>query len=102
MLFACILKWVFFSLQILPKEVANSSLGDLIALLKAECSKVLDICAEESTHIFGGNALYLTGPGKKIEPMKFVVRAYQIPAGAENVMDDFAGRVIFKAHKSKL
>ena len=48
--------------------------------------------------VFGGNALY-AGVGKRIESAVQAVKAYQIPAGAENVLDDFAGRTIFKASK---
>jgi len=46
--------------------------------------------------IFGGNALYEKGVGSKIEPAVVQVKGYQIPAGAEDVMDDYAARAAFR------
>jgi len=46
--------------------------------------------------IFGGNALYTNGVGRKIECAVAQVKGYQIPAGAEDVMDDFAARTALK------
>ncbi len=75
---------------------ANTKLGDVLGLVKVQASKVYEYCARETTMIFGGNALYMDGVGRKIEPAVAQVKAYQIPAGAEDVMDDFAGRAAFK------
>jgi alkylation response protein AidB-like acyl-CoA dehydrogenase len=75
---------------------ANEKLGDVISLLKVQASKVYELCARETTMIFGGNALYMDGVGRKIEPAVAQVKGYQIPAGAEDVMDDYAGRTAFK------
>lgn len=36
------------------------------------------------------------GPGQKIEMAVNQVKAYQIPAGAEDVMIDFAGKALLK------
>jgi alkylation response protein AidB-like acyl-CoA dehydrogenase len=80
-------------------EEANLKLGDVISLAKAECSKVYEYCARETTQIFGGNALYMDGVGKKIEVAVGQVKGYQIPAGAEDIMDDFAARTAFKFAK---
>jgi len=38
----------------------------------------------------------MDGVGRKIEASVSQVKGYQIPAGAEDVMDDYAGRVVFK------
>jgi len=57
---------------------------------------VYEYCAREATMIFGGNALYTNGVGRKIECAVAQVKGYQIPAGAEDVMDDFAARTALK------
>ena len=75
-------------------------LGDVISLLKAEVSKVYELCARETTHIFGGNALYVDGVGKKIESSVMQVKGYAIPAGAEDIMDDYGARAAFKWAKT--
>jgi hypothetical protein len=36
------------------------------------------------------------GPGRIVEPAVGQVKGYQIPGGAEDVMDDFGGRMAFK------
>ena len=59
-------------------------------------SQVYELCARETTQIFGGNALYIGGVGSRIEAAVMQVKAYQIPAGAEDVMDDYAARTAFK------
>lgn len=56
-----------------------------------------EYCARETTMIFGGNSLYMNGSGRKIESAVAQVKAYQIPAGAEDVMDDYAARAAFKS-----
>eukprot|EP01065_Artemidia_motanka_P015962 TRINITY_DN19687_c0_g1_i1.p1 TRINITY_DN19687_c0_g1~~TRINITY_DN19687_c0_g1_i1.p1 ORF type:complete len:529 (+),score=169.70 TRINITY_DN19687_c0_g1_i1:47-1588(+) len=81
--------------QMSPKE-AMAKLGGPTALVKAQTSKVYERCAREATMIFGGNALVAGSAGWKIENAVAQVKAYQIPAGAEDVMDDFAARDMVK------
>lgn len=98
----CLHAWlesVVFNMCQMSHEEASLKLGDVIALLKAEGSRVYEHCARETTMIFGGNALYSGGVGDKIEPAVTQVKGYQIPAGAEDVMDDFGARTIFKLAK---
>jgi len=90
------LETVTYQLSTMSHEEANLKLGDVISLMKAHASKVYEYCARETTQIFGGNALYVDGVGKRIEAAVGQVKGYQIPAGAEDVMDDFAARVAFK------
>lgn len=94
------LEYVTYQMCTMSHGEANTKIGDVISLLKAHGSKVYEYCAHESTMIFGGNALYKNGPGRKIEPAVFQVKAYQIPAGAQDVMDDYAARVAFKTAKA--
>merc|ERR1712034_7759 len=90
---------VVFNMCEMSHEEASLKLGDVIALLKAEGSRVYELCARETTMIFGGNALYCGGVGDRIEPAVSQVKGYQIPAGVEDVMDDFGSRSIFKLAK---
>ena len=80
-------------------DEANMKIGDVMCLLKVQGSKVYEYCARESTMVFGGNALLSSGPGALIEPAVCQVKAYQIPAGAEDVMDDFGARTAIKLAK---
>lgn len=90
------LELVTYQLCTMSHKEANMKLGDVISLLKAHASRVYEFCARETTMVFGGNALYADGVGRKIECAVAQVKGYQIPAGAEDVMDDYAGRVAFK------
>ena len=75
---------------------AQMKLGDITGLLKVQSSKVYELCAREATQIFGGNALMENGVGSKIVHAVGQVKAYQIPGGAEDILDDFAARMAFK------
>jgi len=90
------LEFITYQLCTMSHQDANRQVGDVISLVKAQASKVYEFCARETTMIFGGSALHMDGIGKKIEPAVGQVKAYQIPAGAEDVMDDFAARVAIK------
>ena len=61
--------------------------------------KVYERCARHSTHIFGGNSLQVDGPGGKIEPALIQSKAYLIPAGAADFLDDFTARQVFRMAK---
>jgi len=87
---------VAYQMKTMTHEEAQQKIGDVTALLKVQSSKVYELCARETTQIFGGNALYVGGPGNKIEVAVQQVKAYQIPGGAEDILDDFAARVAFK------
>ncbi len=91
------LEYITYQMSTMSHEEANVKLGDVICLMKAQASKTYEHCARETTMIFGGNALYVDGVGRKIETAVGQVKAYQIPAGAEDVLDDYAARSAFKA-----
>lgn len=93
------LEFVTFQLCTMSHGEANSKIGDVICLLKSQSSKTLEYCARETTHIFGGNSMHTTSVGRNIERMVGSVKGYAIPAGAEDVMDDFAARAAFKLAK---
>jgi alkylation response protein AidB-like acyl-CoA dehydrogenase len=90
------LEYITYQMCTMSHAEANQKIGDVICLLKAQASKVYEHCAREATMIFGGNALYMNGVGKKIEVSVNQVKGFQIPAGAEDVMDDYAARVVFR------
>eukprot|EP01062_Namystynia_karyoxenos_P005631 TRINITY_DN11956_c0_g1_i1.p1 TRINITY_DN11956_c0_g1~~TRINITY_DN11956_c0_g1_i1.p1 ORF type:complete len:564 (+),score=176.54 TRINITY_DN11956_c0_g1_i1:145-1692(+) len=85
-----------FQIREMSAKEAMAQLGGLTALIKSQASKVYERCAREATMIFGGNALVVGGAGSKIEPAVNSVKFQQIPAGAEDVMDDFAARDAFR------
>eukprot|EP00050_Salpingoeca_kvevrii_P002050 m.186207 g.186207 ORF g.186207 m.186207 type:complete len:520 (+) comp10525_c0_seq6:1514-3073(+) len=93
------LELMTYQLCSMSHEEANLKIGDAICLLKAHCSKVYAFCAKEATNIFGGAATSMRGLGWKIEPSVAQVKGYQIPAGAEDIMDDYAARAAFKFAK---
>lgn len=90
------LEYITYQMCTMSHAEANEKIGDVICLLKAQGSKVYEHCARESTMVFGGNSLYMNGVGRKIEFAVAQVKGYQIPAGAEDVMDDFAARQAFR------
>ena len=93
------LESIVYSMTTMSHKDASMRLGDVLALVKVESSKVYELCARETTMVFGGNALMHGGPGDKIVDAVAQVKAYQIPAGSEDVLDDFGARTIFKLTK---
>ena len=93
------LESIVYSMCTMSHREASLRLGDVLALVKVESSKVYEYCARETTMVFGGNALMHGGPGDKIVDAVAQVKGYQIPAGSEDVLDDFGARTIFKLTK---
>ena len=94
------LEALVFQMTQMSHTDANAKLGDMICLIKAQASKTFEHNARETTHIFGGNALHESGVGRKVERMVAAVKGYAIPAGAEDIMDDFGARAAFKLAKA--
>ncbi len=90
------LELVTYQLCTMSHHEANIKMGDVICLVKAQMSKTFELCARESVHIFGGNALHVGSVGGRIEPMTLGVKGYAIPAGAEDIMDDYGAKVALK------
>jgi len=89
-----------FQLNVLDIKRAAIVLGDHLASAKVQASYVYDRCARHATHIFGGNSLQMDGPGWKIEPALAQTKAYLIPAGAADILDDFTVRQSIRMAKS--
>ena len=78
-------------------------LGGATALLKAQSTRVFELCAREAAQIFGGASYVRGGLGEKVERLYREVRAYAIPGGSEEIMLDLAVRQAMKDAKlSKL
>jgi len=90
------LEFVTYQMCTMKHSEANQKIGDVVSLLKAQASKTYDLCARETTHVFGGQALYVSGVGQRIESAVGQVKGYQIPGGAEDILDDFGARAAFK------
>jgi len=90
---------VLFQMCALPHARAQVVLGDVIASLKVQASLVYERCARHALHVFGGNAVQARGVGHRVEPALAQSKGFLIPAGAQDVMDDFAARQCFKLAK---
>lgn len=71
---------------------AMQSLGETVCLLKVQSTKVLELCAREAVHTFGGAGYVRGGVGERVERIYRDVRAFAIPGGAEEILGDFAIR----------
>lgn len=79
-----------YQMQTMDRRTAMMRLGGPMALVKAQSSKNLELCAREAQQIFGGLGYTRGGQGSKVERLAREVRAYAIPAGSEEIMLDLA------------
>ncbi|GAA5940106.1 hypothetical protein JCM1841_001891 [Sporobolomyces salmonicolor] len=70
--------------------------GGTMALLKAQATETFDFCAREAAQIFGGLSYSRGGQGEKIERLYREVRAYTIPGGSTEIMQDLGIRQAVK------
>ena len=61
------LESVTFQMTTMPKSRWNNLLGGPIALLKAQMSQTLELCAREASQILGGISYTRGGQGEKVE-----------------------------------
>ncbi|GAA5980538.1 hypothetical protein JCM11641_006673 [Rhodosporidiobolus odoratus] len=66
--------------------------GGSVALLKAQSTETFEFCAREAMQIFGGLAYSRGGQGEKIERLYRDVKAYSIPGGSFEIMQDLGVR----------
>ena len=101
----------------LNREEADTELGGLTALAKAQAGKVLDECARCAVLLFGGNGFTSTGRGELVEREFWFfscqntvdkhlgiyreVPGARIPGGSEDVMLDLAVRQLVKNYKNQ-
>ena len=80
----------------MAKADADTELGGLTALCKAQAGIVLDECARCAVLLFGGNGYTRSGKGEVVEKIYREVPAARIPGGSEDVMLDLAVRQLVK------
>ncbi|BGP55358.1 hypothetical protein JCM8202v2_002958 [Rhodotorula sphaerocarpa] len=66
--------------------------GGTMALLKAAATETFEYCAREACQIFGGLAYSRGGQGEKIERLYRDAKAYSIPGGSFEIMQDLGIR----------
>lgn len=76
---------ITFQLCKMSHKEAMAKLGGPIALLKAQSTITMELCAREAAQIFGGLAYTRGGQGEKVERLYREVRAYAIPGGSEEM-----------------
>ncbi|KAL8948396.1 MAG: hypothetical protein Q9222_005411 [Ikaeria aurantiellina] len=85
----------------MEKKDADTELGGLTALAKAQAGMVLDECARCAVLLFGGNGFTTTGKGEIAERIYRDVPGARVPGGSEDVMLDLAVRQLVKNYQSK-
>lgn len=80
----------------MTKDDADTELGGLTALCKAQAGMVLDECARCAVLLFGGNGYTRGGKGAIVEKIYREVPGARIPGGSEDVMLDLAVRQLVK------
>jgi len=83
----------------MPKQLQMLALGGHTALLKVQATKTFEYCAREACQIFGGSSYTRGGQGGKVERLYREVRAYAIPGGSEEIMQDLGVRMSLKLSK---
>ena len=86
----------------LEKRTADTELGGLTAMAKAQAGIVLDECARCAVLLFGGNGFTTTGKGEIAERIYREVPGARIPGGSEDVMLDLAVRQLVKNYKNQI
>ena len=84
---------IAFQVETMHPREADLKLGGPAALLKVQCTKVLELCARESAQIFGGLSFTRGGLGEKVERLGREVRSLAIPGGSEEIMIDLGVRM---------
>jgi len=93
------LELLVYNMNEMSHDEAMAKLGDITALVKVQGSKVYEYVARETTMIFGGNSIMQGSLGERIEVAVNQVKGYQIPAGAEDILDNFSGKTAFRLAK---
>lgn len=81
-----------YQLQTMHPMEADMKLGGVTALLKVQCTKVMEYCAREAAQIYGGLSYSRGGQAERVERLNREVRAMAVPGGSEEVMLDLGIR----------
>ncbi|KAJ3115588.1 hypothetical protein HK100_001299 [Physocladia obscura] len=93
------LDFIIFQFLDMGTDEALSKMGGPTALLKAQCSTMLEFCAREASQILGGIAYTKGGVGERVERIYRDVRGIAIPGGSEEIMLDLGIRQAQKLSK---
>jgi len=81
---------ITYQMNTMSKEEQNLKLGGHIAMLKIQSSKTAEFCATTALQVFGGAGYTRNGKGEKVERIYREVKAYAIPGGSEEIMNNLA------------
>lgn len=93
------LEQVVYRYQVMNHKDAMMKLGGPIALLKVQATQTFELCAREAAQIFGGLSYTRGGQGEKVERLYREVRAYAIPGGSEEIMEELGVKQSIKSAK---
>ena len=85
-----------YALAHMPKAEADTRLGGLTAMAKAQAGVVLDECARTAYLLHGGNGLTSSGKGQLVEKIYREVPGIRVPGGSEDVLFDLGVRQLVK------
>lgn len=74
----------------LKMGIPAEKIGGVIALLKVQATKTMELAARESSQIFGGASYIRGGQGEKVERLYREVRVNAIGGGSEEVLLDLS------------
>ena len=90
---------IVYQCQQMGATEAMLRLGGAIAGLKAQATTTFEFCAREAAQIFGGLAYSRGGQGAKVERLYRDVKAYMIPGGSLEIMEDLSIRQALRVHE---
>jgi alkylation response protein AidB-like acyl-CoA dehydrogenase len=90
---------ITYQLNTMPRMEANLKMPGTICLAKVEATQTLEMCAREASQIFGGLAYTRGSQGGRIERIYRDVRVLAIGGGSEEIVEDFAMRMMLKTSK---
>jgi len=91
---------IVYQCQMMGSTESMLRLGGAIAGLKAQSTTTFEFCAREAAQIFGGLAYSRGGQGAKVERLYRDVKAYMIPGGSLEIMEDLSIRQALKVHQA--
>jgi alkylation response protein AidB-like acyl-CoA dehydrogenase len=85
-----------FQIETMHPQEATMKLSGVAALLKVQCTKVLEFCAREASQVYGGLSFTRGGLGEMVERLSREVKSLAIPGGSEEIMVDLGVKMTNK------
>jgi alkylation response protein AidB-like acyl-CoA dehydrogenase len=76
----------------MSKGITQERLGGVMALLKVNATRTLELCVRETAQIFGGASYVRGGVGVRVERAAREVRGAVVPGGSDEILSDLAIR----------